>query len=668
MKRSLLFLFFLAFALAACDGDPKPFDCNTDGCGAGWHCDTVTTGCVQDCTAGGCDDGYCDPDSRECAGYLTFPDPALAACVEAAAGVGPGELTTRDASAVTALYCPDAGISDLTGLERLTNLTRLSVWENQVTDLSPLSGLTSLTEVQAGFNDLADLTPLAALTGLTRLGLAQNRIASVDSLAGLVQLKHLNLDKNAISELAPLASLTDLTWLSIEDNAFTEDAVLDTLAAAGTEVYTGFQSAKRLGVPRLPAVDTGCVRPAMEAHVAADGRLTHSAVCGGRSLPVRAEDGGRLFVEDGIIQWTRDDLRAAVGRLVDGRPVWHAPGEGCTLLFSNATSAGAPALSWARPVITTRLQCPTDKHVFKDGVDSRAFALESELLPSPNQFDAGSCLFMATTGAVEILLNQHVDGAPSSEGDTDLSERWLLNAYMDVPIFAYFITDLFATFNHFTQALPNTDFRFTADYVVEDAEGNIERVPAGTEDSFLSCRVNWLYELDEAWQDTAVDVPEVGRTLVFVDPDLDDNSIWNVGIMDGDVVERIKHELVTKNAPVLLVYNHYLYWHATLIVGYDDEADAGDCPFVRDAIDYYREQGADAYATKIEAAMTAQGGCSTTGVFYVRDSIYTGGASEADYTYNTDPAVVDKYSKTVVTHEYDWARYLGNHAYTLHRR
>ena len=32
-----------------------------------------------------------------------------------------------------------------------------------------------------------------------------------------------------------------------------------------------------------------------------------------------------------------------------------------------------------------------------------------------------------------------------------------------------------------------------------------------------------------------------------------------------------KHELDTKHAPVILIYNHYLYWHANVIVGYDDE-------------------------------------------------------------------------------------------------
>ena len=56
------------------------------------------------------------------------------------------------------------------------------------------------------------------------------------------------------------------------------------------------------------------------------------------------------------------------------------------------------------------------------------------------------------------------------------------------------------------------------------------------------------------------------------------------------------------------------------------------------------------------------------GIFYVRDSIYDGGTEEKTYVYSTSPSYSDKYSKRIIKRSYDWVKYLGNHAYTIHRR
>ncbi len=660
-----LAMFFLFIAGCQKETHRQP-DCRTDGCEAGWHCTPDTGTCAQDCTPDGCADGYCNPDTRECSPYLSIEDPALAACIEAAAGI-PSKFTHMDAQSVTALFCPMQGIASLNGLEHFTSLTHLSIWENQVSDLSPLQSLPQLEELQAGHNEIQDLAPLAALASLRRLGLAFNGITDLEPLSNLTRLEYLNLDGNDVSSVAPLSGMANLRWLTLE--GATPDGLqeLDELADSGCEIYSDLQ--KKIAHQKTMPQGSFNVQPCdtyARAMFTPDGRGT-GIHCQGRFLPLRSLDASLLVRRGDAVFWTRGNLSRRVGRIQNETVEWETTDDGCQMLFAGLHSP-ARREQRAQPLVTYRLQCPPSvKKSQETGVPRRFFVLDPLVLPSPNQYDAGSCLFMATTGAAEILLNQVQNPAPVPEGDTDLSERWLMNAYADGDYLPYFITDLYQTFNFFGRALPNHAFRFTAGWVVEDAEGDIQPATATTPQAFLSCRVNWWYELPENWQDDAIPVPHMARTLIFLDPDLDENSIWNVGIMNEDVVERIKYELRAKNAPVLLVYNHFLYWHANLIVGYDDDAETGDCPFVRSSIDYFREKGATAYASKVERAIQEQGGCTGRGAFFVRDSIYTGTAAETDYTYTTDPLVVEKYSRRIVMNEYDWARFLGNHAYALHR-
>jgi len=173
------------------------------------------------------------------------------------------------------------------------------------------------------------------------------------------------------------------------------------------------------------------------------------------------------------------------------------------------------------------------------------------------------------------------------------------------------------------------------------------------------------------WEELLVPTPRAERTSIFVDPSRDEDSQWRVGLFNNDTIEQIKHELRTKRAPVLVVYNHFLYWHTNVIVGYEDaESTGGGCPFVEESIAYFRQKGFAAYATTIESRMAELGGCQDTGVFYVRDSIYDGGDDEPMYDYSTDEVSIqpEKYSDRIVKLEYDWAKYLGNHVYAVHRK
>jgi hypothetical protein len=330
------------------------------------------------------------------------------------------------------------------------------------------------------------------------------------------------------------------------------------------------------------------------------------------------------------------------------------------------------------PVFTVSLALREPMLLFDPPVDQTPdygtyhAGLDPYVLASPNQLDAGSCLFMANTGAMEILVNQHTPIEDIAyEGDTDFSERFLMNASDHVPsnVIDYYILDTIYSYNALGGSLLNRDYRFAAGYVKDTARGLVA-ARSDDPDAYFSCSYSWIDELPDGWEDMLVETPEAERTVIFVDPDLNSNSIWNVGLMNEDIVERIKYELRTKRAPVIVVYNHYLYWHANIVVGYDDARSIGECPMVRTSLQYFEEQGATGYVRLIEDHMEQEGGCYDEGVFFVRDSIYEPDDPEEQITYDYSEVYnfSEPYSTRVITLSYDWVRYLSNHTYTLHRR
>ena len=154
---------------------------------------------------------------------VDIPDSNLRAAVETALGKAPGAtITTADMATLTRLDANEAGISDLTGLEHVINLTDLHLWRNSVSDLSPLAGLTNLTGLYLGINSASDLSPLTRLTNLESLFLDRNGISDLSPLAGLTNLTRLALGNNTISDISVLAGLTNLTWLRLGGNSISD--------------------------------------------------------------------------------------------------------------------------------------------------------------------------------------------------------------------------------------------------------------------------------------------------------------------------------------------------------------------------------------------------------------------------------------------------------------
>ncbi len=617
-------------------------------------------------------------------GPVSFSDPSLEQCVRTALGQPDGDILAENLSQLMFLECQDMGIVSLAGLEHATALADLSLFENEIEDLTPLTALTQVRDLQLGNNKIADVSALSGMSELRRLGLVNNQVSSLAPLASLTSLEWLNLDRNAFGdgELPHLSGLTNLRWLTLEHNGIMNRAPLQPLVDAGCDIYDQYGSINPFHATRWPAPAGSGNAPASLANLrprlTASGQVFFRYAHDGKLLPVRHVTGNLSTRGDRVLHRV-GDRTVDVGRIVKGEPVL------CEADYAK-TCELAVGVRWpepgavlpgtvAEPVVTVSLQLlDAPRHQVLDG---EAWGTEdTDMLPfvlaSPNQLDAGSCLFMATTGTMEILINQHT--APENikyDGDTDLSERYLMTVgdHVSSSVAPYYLTDTLYLFEAAGGALLNRDYRFCVGYVKETASGSITPAQKTDEGAYASCSYNWFDFLPTDWKEMLVPTPPADRTVIFADPKRDDNSQWRVALFDDSTIEKIKYELRTKNAPVIVVYNHFLYWHANVIVGYDDTLATSGCPFVEDSIDYFEEKGASSYANAIRTRMDEQGGCRTHGKFFVRDSIYDGGNAEPEYDYSENGvSYSDKYSRRILTLEYDWAKYLGNHTYAVHRK
>ena len=210
--------------------------------------DAIRVSCSPGCTLA--------PDDE-----VHIPDAHLRCWVERALRKAPGDpIFPAEMAAIETLSsvgrCSGmGGISDLTGLECATGLTKLNLIRHRVTDILPLSGLTALEELylwggdnritdvsplarltalkvlQLHSNRIADVSPLSGLTRLELLGLANNRIVDVSSLFGLTALTELNLSHNGISSVSPLSGMTALTRLDARFNKISSVSPLSGLVA-----------------------------------------------------------------------------------------------------------------------------------------------------------------------------------------------------------------------------------------------------------------------------------------------------------------------------------------------------------------------------------------------------------------------------------------------------
>jgi hypothetical protein len=303
--------------------------------------------------------------------------------------------------------------------------------------------------------------------------------------------------------------------------------------------------------------------------------------------------------------------------------------------------------------------------------------------PSPDQDEAGTCLFMSLTGVSEWWMMRLGNSKNFvQDGPFDLSERWWVNQSIwsgNLKRIKNWSTDGIYLFNAQPAAL-NRQYRFTKGWYMEE-DDELIKVPPHTPGAKYDTGFNWIDDSDRI--SAGIRLPKFNRRVIYAD--LKENP-WEIGQAPKDIVERVKEALVKEKSPVQVVYNHEGFWHSVYVIGFDDTMSSQNCPFLKESFESYSSEARKAQAeadktndpkekdrllkrvrrfagmgAKLNSAMQRGGGCHPNGMFYVRDSQYSD-PSEPIYHYDLSNPSADKpYSKRIILREFDWLRYMANH-------
>lgn len=201
----------------------------------------------------------------------------------------------------------------------------------------------------------------------------------------------------------------------------------------------------------------------------------------------------------------------------------------------------------------------------------------TELLPfvqeAPDQGDTATCLYMGSTGAVELLLNKKYNIQYPKENDIfDISEIFTINHS----------TRYSGSWHEMGVARFNSGWAIAS----KDLEFNAW-TPSGENNRSVWRRPSNFYSLPR------IEINEKFKThRLFVKG----RNRYSKYVLTHKDIDLVKSSLVNSNSPILINYNHNGWWHVVNIVGFDDHA-------------------------KGECLHTPQNECSGKGSFYVRDSL-----------------------------------------------
>ena len=144
---------------------------------------------------------------------------------------------------------------------RQRDMTFLNLQNNNIRDVPPLDGLPSLITLQLSGNPIGDnIGGLQSLRVLRRLELNNTGLRDLQLLAqllaGVTNFQRLYANGNQITDISPLSDLTNLQWLYVNDNQITDISPLSDLTnlrglyAAGNQI-SDLSPLRNLSLPNL---------------------------------------------------------------------------------------------------------------------------------------------------------------------------------------------------------------------------------------------------------------------------------------------------------------------------------------------------------------------------------------------------------------------------------
>lgn len=109
-------------------------------------------------------------------------------------------------------------ISDIEGLNTLSQLQILDLSHNQIKESENLDLLINLEELDLSFNNISQIKGLENLNQLKKLNISYNRVYEIDGLDTLINLEYLNLKTNQVREIKGLENLTQLKTFNLLNN------------------------------------------------------------------------------------------------------------------------------------------------------------------------------------------------------------------------------------------------------------------------------------------------------------------------------------------------------------------------------------------------------------------------------------------------------------------
>jgi serine/threonine protein kinase len=143
-------------------------------------------------------------------------------------------------------------LADLTDLENMPHLKKLSLMRVDLTDLTSLSKL-PLTHLSVCDNRISDISPLYEMKTLQELDISNNPVSDIAGLPSLPRLESLNISSTLVTNLSPIAGMNiKRLWLYVMPQNM-DYTVLDTFDSL--EEF-GSRDLKAEGVRILSRVET----------------------------------------------------------------------------------------------------------------------------------------------------------------------------------------------------------------------------------------------------------------------------------------------------------------------------------------------------------------------------------------------------------------------------
>lgn len=149
------------------------------------------------------------------------------------------------------LHLKENQIKEIKGLEKLTNLAELYLSSNQITEIKGLDKLKNLTVLDLSENNISKIKGLDSLFNLCYIFLHGNNIEKIEGIENLENLRELNLGENQISKIEGLNNLENLHELNLGENRISKIEGLDTLINLRTLYLYNNQIATLEGVENL---------------------------------------------------------------------------------------------------------------------------------------------------------------------------------------------------------------------------------------------------------------------------------------------------------------------------------------------------------------------------------------------------------------------------------